>query len=106
MYPTLIKSNQERKTPLKDRTNTFNSQAKSRKDDVDQNDQKSLKIWSVTTKSLQVFANRFEIIEKNCLNKKSDNLPGSYLFEIIGNKKYFKISFILIFHRSIGQYSE
>lgn len=85
VYPTLIKSNKERKPILKDRTNVLNNQPKSNNflDNSDKNDDKSLKVWSVTTKSLQAFSNKFENLEKNSskINKK---MPGSYLFEIIG----------------------
>lgn len=88
VYPTLIKTNKERKSGLKDRTNILNNQSKSI-NKSENNDDKSLKVWSVTTKSVQVFSNKFENIEKNNSNIKKS--AGSYLFEIIGifnkNKK-------------------
>lgn len=72
-------ANQER--GLKEKSNTYLNTQVIGGINQTTNDSKSLKIWSVTTKSMQEYANRFVILQKNMVNK---TFPEDYLFEIIG----------------------
>ncbi|CAF0800047.1 unnamed protein product [Brachionus calyciflorus] len=81
VYPTLLKTpntQANKKGILKDRSNLQEQQTEVK------DDPKSLKIWSVTTKSMQIYANRFDIMQQNSTSKNGNSPIGNYLFEIIG----------------------